>query len=273
MDEFDTPEPRSTIPFPKKRGRKTNAERERLAAQSREEHGGHAPLTLWRPPEVKDVEMASKLDELVEVLKGRQLLMNAAIDFTGSTQPYDRDMRIGAGGISEVLGTHPLVRAAANFALMAFNTDCRVLSVTRGGFTIPPEQPYLNGTYLWPVLDRTAAAVLAFEEHVVESGATPIEGITLLISDFQFGDWAKVVSAVPAWKEFMRKHRQVVVSAMVGTYDRESAAVLSDPIPPVPVDKVSFASLFKKLAQTFESTLGGRNSLENELRAEFAKTA
>ena len=60
---------------------------------------------------------------------------------------------------------------------------------------------------------------------------------------------------------------------MVGTYDRESAAVLSDPIPPVPVDKASFKALFKKLAQTFDSTLGGRNSLEAELTAEFAKVA
>ena len=264
----------ATLPFSRtknKPGRKTNAERARLAlAAPPAETRPDEPLTRWLPPEAADPDTLARLEAMPERLRGRQLKLDVAVDLTVSTEPYDGDMRGGAGGVSAELAGNAMARAATNVFLLGFSTDCQLMSLTRGGFELPPKLEYRTGTYLRPVLDRTAASAKAFAEHVVKSGATQFQGITILVSDFQFHDREAALPCAPAWREYLRRHGQLVVSAMLGQPDREAAAALSGPVPPVAVDRLSIKALFKLLADTLKSSLGGA-TLEAELKKQLGQ--
>lgn len=256
--------PDAAPPVPKKRGRKTNAEKAAMAAAA-----AKIPAARnWLEPGA-DAESAQKLAIMPEAFTGMQPLVEIAVDETTSTSLFDGDIRSGAAAMSTGLGSNPVAKACVTVGLLGFNTACRVRSFTRGGFTLPEHIEYVSGTFLAPLLDKTAAVAKAFSAHVAAKGGVKAEGMVVVVSDFHFNDWPH--ARLKEWKAFMAANGMAVVSAMVGQFNCDAAAEISNPLPPVPVAKVSFEALFSTLTTSLATSLAGRARLVDLLREEFAK--
>lgn len=247
---------------PKKRGPGRPTKAEKAAREASQ----HAAGNRWVAGSACELAL-QHYRGLPGLWRGRQAGLKVAVDQTTSTQPDHHNIRGGLQGIADGVAAEPVAQGALTCTLLGFNTTCEPATVGRGKLVLP-DWEYEVGTRQRPLLDGTAGAVRAFSQHLAEQGAMRAEGVTVVVSDFWFDDHD--AQAVLGWKAFMKAQGQVVVAAMVATPNTEVATLFADPLPPVPVARVSFKALFTTLASSISGSLTGRSRLLDLLRAEFA---
>ena len=183
-----------------------------------------------------------------------------AVDESGSLGGYFKELQAAIAPMEVSLAENPLAKECIFCLSYTWAENVELIGAAAGKFVVPQRPPSLPGTNVPRLLSALRHDSLKFREHCSQQRVRHFDSLWLIVSDFQ--------NCTPFQPGELQNHIDfiardtTVISAMVGSFDREMAGMISN-TPPVPANLVPLAELFSILGRSLSSSVSRPGSLKD----------